>query len=344
MDLFYEQCGHVALKRRTHFHAFMLDVHRRIHRWRHSRPRPSSTSGAAAHDPIPPLADALAGEAWLLCFDEFQVTDVADAAILHRLFRALYERGIVVVSTSNRQPRELYQNGLQRELFLPFIALVHERNVVHCLDSGVDYRLVGERDAQRRVFFVGGVDANRQLEAAFARLVGDTPVQALSLTLTANDADSNRRLEVPRCAKGVAYFSFDELCVAALGAAEYITLANHFHTVCVHSVPRMTVLNKNEARRFIVLIDELYEHRCKLLCAAQSEPRDLFVGPPPVDDAQRAAIDRAVRDSADDWQLMFTGEEEAFMFARAQSRIMEMQSTNYLTAKWRGTPHDAQSQ
>jgi len=335
MDLFFEHCTHVPLKRRTHFHAFMLDVHRRIHRWRH-RPRSASPQ---SHDPIPPLADALAAESWLLCFDEFQVNDVADAAILHRLFRALYQRGIVVVSTSNRQPSDLYQNGLQRELFLPFIALVHERNVVHCLDSGVDYRLVGARDA-RCVYFVGGADATAKLEATFRDLVGDTPVQALSLRLTAADADSTRRLDVPRCAKGVAYFSFDELCVGALGAAEYITLANHFHTVFVHGVPRMTVRNKNEARRFIVLIDELYEHRCKLLCSAQSEPSGLFVGPAPIDSAQRAAIDRAVRDSVDDFELMFTGEEEAFMFARAQSRIMEMQATSYLTSKWRGTPHD----
>lgn len=331
MDLFFDHCHHVKMKRRTHFHAFMLDVHRRIHHWRH-RPRASHDT---SFDPIPPLADSLASEAWLLCFDEFQVNDVADAAILHRLFRALYDRGIVVVSTSNRPPEDLYKHGLQRELFLPFIDLVRQRNIVHNLDSGVDYRLVGER-ASRVVYFVGTADANRQLEALFAQLVGSTPVRPMSLPLSSNDANSNRRLEVPRAAKGVAYFTFDELCCEAVGAAEYITLANNFHTVCLEGVPRMTINNKNEARRFIILIDELYEHRCKFACSARALPDALFAGPPAVSDERRAYIDKAVRESADNFEMLFTGEEEAFMFARAQSRLQEMQSSTYLEARWRG--------
>jgi predicted ATPase len=155
-------------------------------------------------------------------------------------------------------------------------------------------------------------------------------VRARSLALSANDASSNRRLEVPRAAKGVAYFTFDELCLDALGAAEYITLANHFHTVCVEGVPRMNVSNKNEARRFIILIDELYEHRCKFACSARAAPDSLFAGPPAVSAERRAYIDKAVRESADNFELLFTGEEESFMFARAQSRLQEMQTTAYL--------------
>jgi protein AFG1 len=219
---------------------------------------------------------------------------------------------------------------LQRELFLPFIDLVYERNIVHNLDSGVDYRLVGERAARSSILLAPPtpIVSSRQL---FAQLVGSSAGAARARSRSRPTTPA--RIAASRCRappRALPTFTFDELCLDALGAAEYITLANHFHTVCVEGVPRMNVANKNEARRFIILIDELYEHRCKFACSARAAPDSLFAGPPAVSAERRAYIDKAVRESADNFELLFTGEEEAFMFARAQSRLQEMQSTAYL--------------
>lgn len=290
MDLFYHTVS-TTRKRRAHFHAFMLDVHQRIHTWRQVGRDHDLRIGA---DPIPPLARDLASQAWLLCFDEFEVLDVADAMIMSRLFKVLFNHGVVVVATSNRAPDDLYLDGLQRELFLPFIELMKQKMDVLQLDSGTDYRLEGMRDM--KVYFSPlGADADRALAEAYHRLVGDAAPAEEILTV------QGRRLRVPRANQGLAWFSFDALCGAALGAADYLAVASHYHTVILSDIPAMTPEQRNEAKRFATLVDILYEHNVKLLCSADAPPEGLYVHG-----------------------------SYAFEFKRTVSRLMEMQRADYL--------------
>jgi cell division protein ZapE len=293
MDLFFASAPVPAEhKRRVHFHAFMLEVHQRLHAWR------ERTKGAES-DPIPKLAGEIAAETWLLCFDEFQVTNIADAAILGRLFATLFEDGVVVVATSNRPPDDLYLGGLQRELFLPFIALMKERLDVIALDGGVDYRLLRLRG--RPVYYQPlNAASAKALDAAFATLTenGDDGAPA-PCTLTVQ----GRKLQVPLAAKGVARFTFAELCARPLGAADYIALATHFHTLVIEGIPRLDRDRHNEAVRFTILVDALYEHKCNLICSAAVAPEALY----PEGDF-------------------------SFEFHRTVSRLLEMQSDAYLTA------------
>jgi cell division protein ZapE len=288
MDLFFATAP-VAKKRRVHFNAFMLEVHESLHRWRRQ----------ASGDPIPPLARAIAAETRLLCFDEFQVEDIADAMLLGRLFEALFEDGLVVVATSNYAPDDLYKDGLQRENFLPFIALIKERLDILELDSGKDYRrrLIQGLDLYHTPL---GPAATAALDEAFARLTDSAPPAPLTLSF------QGRQLVVAKAAKGVACFRFAELCSEALGPADFLAIARRFHTVILDGVPRLSGEQRNEARRFITLIDELYEHRCKLVIAADDVPDRLY----PEGDG-------------------------AFDFRRAASRLMEMQSPGYLALEHR---------
>lgn len=288
MDLFFDTAP-VELKRRIHFHQFMLEVHADAHAFR-QRPRAQRNGD----DPIPPIADRVANEAVLLCFDEFQVTDVADAMILGRLFTALFERGVVVVATSNRAPSELYKDGLNRQLFLPFIELLQEKLDVLHLVSPTDYRM--ERLNRMPVYVTPlGPEADAALEKDFAALTeGETPEQSIISV-------QGRHTTVPRAAKGVAFMRFAELCERPLGAADYLALAAQFHTLILAGVPRMTREKRNEAKRFVTLIDALYEHRSKLICSADAPPAELY----PAGDG-------------------------SFEFHRTASRLMEMQSTEYL--------------
>ena len=291
MDVFYEAAT-VKRKRRVHFHAFMADVHRRVHEWR----RRKRLGEAKGDDPIAPVADALAEQAWLLCFDEFSVTDITDAMILGRLFQALFARGVVVVATSNVEPDRLYEGGLNRTLFIPFIRMIDERMKVVALDARVDYRL--EKLSGVPVYYTPDNDSARQaLDRAFQMLSGRRKGLAIEIDL------GGRSVVAPCAANGVARFSFSELCEQALGASDYLEIAREFHTIIIDGVPVMDIWNRNEARRFIWLIDALYDQRVKVIASAAAEPAGLYI----------AADGR-----------------EAFEFERTASRLIEMRSTEYL--------------
>ena len=255
-------------KQRVHFHQLMLDVHDAMHRWRKES---AGKSGKDDDDPISPLAADIAERAWLLCFDEFHVVDVADAMILGRLFTALFDLGVVVVATSNWSPDDLYKDGLQRDRFLPFIDLLKERLDILELDGGIDYRLErSEGDADLPSCPLGR-PALAALEQAFHDLTDGAAGAPCTLDL------KGRHLEIPRAAKGVAWFTFEELCDRPLGAADYLALATHYHTVIIAGVPVMSAAERNQAKRFMTLIDALYEHKANAVIAAEAPPQALYV-------------------------------------------------------------------
>jgi cell division protein ZapE len=286
MDLFFA-CADVPRKRRIHFHQFMQECHRRLHAWKKEHP------GEA--DPIPPLADTIAAEAALLCFDEFQVHDITDAMILGRLFEALFARGVVVVATSNTLPDDLFKGRPGRDAFLPFIALIKERLDVLVLDAARDYRRERILGLPTWHTPLGG-RAERALDAAFKELTGEARGKPCRLAVL------GRWLELPEVARGVARADFEALCGRNLGAADYLALATHMHTLVLDGVPRLGPENADRARRFITLVDALYEHRCKLIASAEAPPDRLY---------ERG--------------------ENAAMFERTASRLMEMQSQEYLS-------------
>ena len=289
MDLFFARAT-VEPRRRVHFHEFMLEVHAAIHAHRQ----------ASDNDPIPAVAAAVAASAKLLCFDEMQVRDVADAAILSRLFTALFAAGTTIVATSNRPPRDLYKDGLNRQLFLPFIALLEEKLDIVSLNGPTDYRL-DRLDGAPTYYVPNGPEASKALSDAFFRLT-DFPVEdRVRVPSETIAVPGGRSLFVPKSIKGVAVFSFTRLCRAALGAADYLAVARKYHTVILVGVPVMGPESRNEAARFVTLIDELYEYRVKLLIAADAPPRALY-----------------------------PGGDGAFEFERTVSRLLEMQSTEYL--------------
>ncbi|MDA5192740.1 cell division protein ZapE [Govanella unica] len=300
MDLFFSTAP-VTAKRRVHFLSFMLEVHAKIHAWRQMTPdeRVAKAGKDAGDDPIPPLAQDIAAGARLLCFDEFQVTDVADAMILSRLFTGLMAAGVVIVATSNRVPEDLYLNGLNRQLFLPFIALVRERLDVVMLSGPTDYRMA--RLAGAKVYHWPISDAaTKALSEAFYRLT-DNEVGDRAAVGPEEIEVQGRMLHVPVAARGVAVFSFKRLCENPLGAADYLAIAWRYHTVIIVGIPLLGPEKRNEAKRFVTLIDALYENGVKLLCSAAAAPEGLY----PAGDG-------------------------AFEFHRTVSRLNEMQSADYL--------------
>ena len=264
MDLFFE-ASPVQRKRRAHFHEFMIDVHDRVHGFRQKM----KVGEYAGEDPIELTAKALAREAWLLCFDEFHVTDIADAMILGRLFAQLFERGVVMVATSNVPPEEQYRDGLNRALFVPFIHLLEEHMEIVQLASRADFRL--EKLAGMRVWYVpADAAADAALDDAWRRLTAGNGGAAQELAL------KGRTVHVPRAAMGVARFSFHDLCEQPLAAADYLRIAHEYHTIILDHVPVMTFDNRNAAKRFIILIDTLYDINVKLIASAEAEPDALY--------------------------------------------------------------------
>jgi len=291
MDLFFA-ASPVVRKRRVHFHEFMGDVHERVAAFR----RRQKNGMPAEEDPIRLSAAAIAEESWLLCFDEFNVTDIADAMILGRLFKRLLELGVVVVATSNVAPGELYRDGLNRALFLPFIALIERHMEVIELAARTDFRL--EKLAGQPVWHVpADAAASAALDESWRRLTGGQPGEALELRVL------GRTLGVPRAAKGVARFGFDQLCEQPLGAADYLKIAHEFHTVIIDRIPVMDYEARDAAKRFIILIDTFYDNAVKLLASAAAEPDMLY--------------------------LAHEG-FEAREFKRTASRLIEMRSQSYL--------------
>jgi cell division protein ZapE len=289
MDLLYE-CANIKSKRRVHFHEFMLEVHDRL------RVERAKEQG----DPIPPLAAAIAAEARLLAFDEMVVNNMADAAIMSRLFTAVIDHGTTIVTTSNRPPRDLYKDGLNRTLFLPFIDLIEARMDVMTLDGPTDYRL--ERLAGAPTWYAPlGDDTTAAVSRTFFRLTDYSPDDRAHVPSCELPVPGGRTLHVPKALKGVGVFSFKRLCGEPRGAADYLAIARAFHTVIIVGIPVMGPERRDQAARFKVLIDALYEHKVKLIAAAAAAPESLY----PEGDG-------------------------AFEFERTVSRLMEMQSADYL--------------
>jgi cell division protein ZapE len=287
MDWFYEACP-FSQKRRVHFNTFMLEVHAFIHECRQH-----NQTGA-----IEALANRIRESALLLCFDEFHVTDIADAMILGRLFGKLFERGIVTVMTSNRPPSELYQGGLQREQFLFFIKVLQSKADIVELAAKKDFRLSHLRSLKKTYYFPLDQQAGPFIKHCFEELTQHSEMEPQVLPLL------GRTVRLAAVHGDVAFSSFEELCVQPLGAADYLLIAGEFSTVIMSDIPKLTIANRNEAKRFVTLIDALYEHKVKLICTAEVDVPDLY-----------------------------TEGDGAFEFKRTVSRLIEMQSDHYLKAE-----------
>ena len=284
MDLFTDATA-ISQKRRVHFHAFMQEVHHGIHAARQR----------GAEDPLAPVADAVIGDIQLLAFDEMQITDITDAMIVGRLFEKLFAAGVVIVTTSNRPPQDLYQDGLNRAIFLPFIDMLETRMDVRELESPTDYRL--HRLAGVQVYFHPARTATAPVAVLWADLTGGAPDAPLTLTV------NGRKVELPRFANGVGRASFWDLCSKPLGPADFLAIAGAVRVLILEDIPQLSSANYNEAKRFVTLIDALYEAKVRLICSAAEEPERLYIEG--------------------------TG---SFEFERTASRLREMQA-----ADWAGT-------
>src|SRR4051812_29756875 len=291
MDMFFGACP-VEHKRRAHFHEFMADAHERIHGYRQSIAR----GELADTDVIALTANAIFDDAWLLCFDEFHVTDIADAMILGRLFAKLFELGTVVVATSNVAPDDLYKGGLNRALFLPFIKQISDHMDVLRLDARTDFRL--EKLAGVKMWLVPADHAAESaLNKAWARMTGNARCKPREIAM------KGRVLHVPCSADGVARFSFADLCENPLAASDYLRLAHDYHTIMIDRIPVMDYAERNAAKRFIALIDTLYDNAVKVMASAEADPLSLYIA---------------------------TEGHEVNEFKRTSSRLIEMSSESYL--------------
>ncbi len=290
MDLFFADAP-VAKKRRVHFHEFMLEVQARLHKRREELAAKGAPPEA---DTIVPIAREIAEETRLLCFDEFQVTNIADAMILGRLFETLFDEGVTVIATSNRAPDDLYKNGLQRDRFLPFITLLKQRLEILELGGGRDYRM--DRIRELDVYLTPlGAWATQKLDEDFRALSGGLDGEPRILRTQGRD------VPVPRAAPGVAMADYVDWCARPMGAADFLCIADHFHTVILADIPKMGPDSQDKAARFVTMIDSFYERKVKLICSAAAPPNKLY-----------------------------TEGDGAFEFQRTVSRLMEMQSPEYL--------------
>ncbi len=291
MDFFFAACP-AKRKRRAHFHDFMADVHDRIGAHR----KALKAGRVKGDDPIPPVARALADEARVLCFDEFSVTDIADAMILSRLFSALFSHGVILVATSNVAPDDLYRDGLNRSLFLPFIDVLKAHAQVMSLDADRDYRL--DKLSRTKLYVAPlGAAADRALDDVWMRLTGGLPPHKEMIEV------KGREITVPAVAMGAARFGFADLCEKPLGARDYLAIARNYHTIFIERVPVLHDNRRNEAKRFINLIDTLYDNRIRVVVSAEAEPQELYQAK--------------------------TG-TEAFEFDRTASRLIEMRSEEWV--------------
>jgi cell division protein ZapE len=291
MDMFFELVP-VRRKRRVHFNDFMADVQDRIQRHRQAR----KDGAVKEDDPIPPVARAIAAEAWVLCFDEFSVNDIADAMILSRLFSALFAEGVVLVATSNVAPGDLYRDGLNRQLFLPFIAILERHADIVALDAEVDYRQ--EKLGRRPVYLTPlGPDADARMDEAWKAVTRGVPDRPEEIAV------KGRQLAVPRASGSAARFGFADLCGKPLGARDFLAIAARYRTVFIDHIPVLGDTRRNEAKRFILLIDTLYDQHARLVVSAAAPPEKLYAG--------RIGV-------------------EAFEFERTASRLTEMQSSEWL--------------
>ncbi|MFE3838064.1 cell division protein ZapE [Pseudogemmobacter sonorensis] len=281
MDLFIEATG-ITAKRRVHFHAFMQEIHRELHEARKK----------GIEDTILPVAERIAREVRLLAFDEMQIKDITDAMLVGRLFQKLFEGGVVIVTTSNRPPEDLYKNGLNRQLFLPFIAMLRERLTVHEIVSANDYRQ--NRLAGAQVYFHPAASAQGQIEAIWTDLTGGAPGEVLRIPV------NGRETEIPRFANGIGRATFWDLCDRPLGPGDYLAMAEACRVLIIEDVPRLSSSNFNQAKRFVTLIDALYEAKVRVICSAAESPEKLYVEG-----------------------------EGAFEFERTASRLREMQGADW---------------
>jgi len=342
MDLFYDTC-HMKRRQRVHFHSFMHEVHRRIHAYKMSIPTglTATEKKQINFDPIPPVADLIAKESWLLCFDEFQVTDIADAMILKRLFSHLWRRGVVIIATSNRPPESLYKNGLQRGNFLPFIPMMKEACRVIPLDSGIDYRRLTMPAEGKTYFVMSECDAEDELDKIFNEFVSTqediedgATVEARELTVL------GRKVKLSKTCGRVMDATFKDLCMKPLGSADYLTIVKEFDVIILRGIPYMDMTKRTEARRFITLIDTVYDNKVRFVCSAEANQDALFATAEPTCDTHktdygkhfaRVLIGDLDIQRGDDNEIasIFTGEEELFAFERVKSRLVEMQTEDY---------------